>query len=231
MSKEKKTYVVLEFAAINGYYDKTKKYAIIEENIVEVAAIKIEENKISDYYHSFIAIDDCDPHNIALGSVHMPAYYLQAEHLISAPSFEKVARTLSEYLDGATLILRPTFYTETLYSTFKEKATKYGYTFNNVTVDLKDIFTAAKLKSAANDLQIKLDDCDVLTTATLLASPNVTWADMFKAYGIIFDIDGEESKKNGRDDPLGWALACARLVIAIITSHKEIIYEDEIYNI
>lgn len=65
----------------------------------------------------------------------------------------------------------------------------------------------------------------------LTASPNVTWADMFKAYGIVFDIDGEESKKNGRDDPLGWALACARLVIAIITSHKEIIYEDEIYNI
>ena len=231
MEKEKTTYVVLEFAAINGYYDKTKKYAIIEENIVEVAAVKIEDDKISNYYHSFIAIDDCDPHNIALGGVHMPAYYLQAAHLIGAPSFKNVAKKLYEYVDGATLILHPTFYTETLFSTFKEKAKEYGYIFNNVAIDIKNVFTAAKQISTANDLQIKLDNCDALTAAQLLPSPNFIWADVFKEYGIIFYVDSKEQKPTGRDDPLGWALAFARLVVAIITSCKEVIHEDEIFNI
>ena len=41
MAKEKKTYVVLEFAGIFCYYDKTKKYAIGGEKVVEVAAVKI----------------------------------------------------------------------------------------------------------------------------------------------------------------------------------------------
>lgn len=231
MNKEKKTYVVLEFAAINGYYDKIREYAIIEENIVEVAAVKIEEDKILNHFHSFISIDDCDPHDIALGDVHMPAYHLQAAHLIGAPSFEKVAKMFFKYVDGATIILHPTFYTETLFSTFKEKAKKYGYIFDNATIDVKNVVTAAKQMSVANDLQIKLDNCDALAAAQLFPSSNFIWADVFREYGIIFDIDSKERKNTGRDDPLGWALAFARLVVAIITSHKETIYEDEIYNI
>lgn len=231
MAKEKKTYVVLEFAGIFCYYDKTKKYAIGGEKVVEVAAVKIEEGKISSYYHSFIAIDNCDPHNIALGDVPRPAYHLQAAHLIGAPSFKKVAKTLFEYVDGATLILHPTFYTETLFSTFKEKAKEYGIIFNNVTIDIKNVFTAAKQISAATDLQIGSDNCDALTLAQFIPSPKFVWADVFKEYGIIFDVDSKERKNAGRDDPLSWALAFARLVVAIVTSCKETIVDDEIYGI
>ena len=41
------------------------------------------------------------------------------------------------------------------------------------------------------------------------------WTDTFAEYEIFFNPDSKESFDKGRNDPLSWALAFARLFIAI----------------
>ena len=59
-----------------------------------------------------------------------------------------------------------------------------------------------------------IDYTDILCIAKNLGHAHF-WTDTFADYDIFFNPDSKESFDKGRDDPLSWAIAFARLFIAI----------------
>lgn len=156
-----KSYVIMGFATIDGFYDKIKRRVVnlAKDEIIEVSAVKIENGKLKEYFNSFISIDGYDAHNIEFEGFRQLSYYADALHLIGAPNFEYIAKRLFDFI-GQSIIINTVFTSNEAFKIFKEKAQSFGYVFNNSTSKLfnnyptKDIFVVQNddLKVAVNNL-------------------------------------------------------------------------------
>ena len=213
-----KTYVVLHFAAVDDFHDRSKNIHVHlnREEIIEVAAVKIKEGEIQGHFHSFIAIDGYDAHDLDFEDNRVSAYYAEAEHLIGAPSFIEVAERLKRYIGDSILVIRhSSFLSGSLFSVFQEKAQSRGFLLNNPTVNISNLLTAARLKNSLEESGDRFEDVSLVKLAQMLEYRKEKWADIFADYDIFFNPDSKDFLDRGRNDPLSWALAFARFFIAL----------------
>lgn len=217
-----KTYAVLEFATIDGFYDKAHATTVSPSRdvIIEVAAVRIAKGRIDGHFHSFIAIDGYDAREVEFEPHRFSAYHVDAEHLIGAPSFKEVAERLQTYLKDSVLIAAPSYFARKHFSEFAEKAKSTGILFNQPVFDMGDFYAAANLKNAVRDSGQKFEDLSVLRLGQMMKDCD-TWTEIFAEYDVYFDPDSDEAELRGRNDPLGWALAFAKFFVALNT------YDDE----
>lgn len=211
-----KSYVIMGFATIDGFYDKIKKRVVrlAKEEIIEVSAVKIEKGKIKEYFNSFVSIDGYDAHNIEFEGFRQLSYYADALHLIGAPNFEYIAKRLFDFV-GQSIIINTVFTSNEAFKIFKEKAQSFGYVFNNPTSDIDDIYTAKILKDMIEESSEKFENLTVLQLAQKMKTDKNIWTEIFADNDIFFDPDSEVNELKGRNDPLSWALAFARFFIKI----------------
>ena len=85
---KEKTYVVLEFVTIDGYYTniETKKdrqqVHLNFPTIIEMAAVKINKGKIVEHYSTFVGIDGCNASDLKFEEESPELDGITAEHLI-----------------------------------------------------------------------------------------------------------------------------------------------------
>lgn len=224
---EHRTYVVLEFAAIDGFRDKIHNVGIREEEIIEIAAVKIEKGKIQGHFHSFIAIDGYDARNIDFEDFRVSCFYAGADHLIGAPSFKEVAERLKSYVKDSVLIIRPFVLFPDHFKKFKEKAQCIGIMFNNPVINIGDIQAAVSLKNSFEESGKKFENTNILELALILGKDTQTWPEIFADYDIFFNPYGDDSFDKGRNDPLSWALAFAKFFVAVNIFEQEEIDETK----
>lgn len=225
---QNQSYVIMGFATIDGFYDKIKRRVVrlAKEEIIEVSAVKIKKGKIKEYFNSFVSIDGYDAHNIEFDDFRQLSYYVDAEHLIGAPSFENIAERLFDFV-GQSIIINTLFTIKEAFKIFKEKAQSFGYVFNNPTLDIDDIYTAKILKDMIEESSEKFENLTVLQLAQKMKTDKNIWTEIFADNDIFFDPDSNEDDFKGRNDPLSWALAFARFFIKINDCEEEAMDIDE----
>lgn len=211
-----KSYVIMGFATIDGFYDKIKRKVVnlAKDEIIEVSAVKIENGKLKEYFNSFISIDGYDAHNIEFEGFRQLSYYADALHLIGAPNFEYISKRLFDFI-GQSIIVNTSFITKEAFKIFKEKAQSLGYVFNNNTLDIDDIYTAKILKDMIEESSEKFENLTVLQLAQKMKTDKNIWTEIFADNDIFFDPDSNEDDFKGRNDPLSWALAFASFFIKL----------------
>lgn len=218
MNESERSYVVIEFATVQNLYDKrTSKDIILDEpQITEVAAVKIKNGQIQGHYHSFVSIEGYDVKDIDFDEYRASAFYADAAHLIGAPAFSTVAEKLHEYLKDSTIVLRSdAVFLINVFDGFKAKAQSVGLSFDNEVVNISDILAASKLKNAIEDSGETFETMTALQLSKFFMDGRGKWSDIFCDYDIIFDPDSDDPLFKGRDDPLGWTLAFAKLFIVL----------------
>lgn len=225
---DKQTYVVLTFAAVSEFTDLNgKTVKLMRDAIVEAAAVKIKNRRIAGHYHSFAAIDGYDAHDLQFDDLRWASYYVDAAHLIGAPTFGEVAEKLSDYIGSAILIVKSASPSESNpFTVFKESAKNCGYVFNNTVVEIGNIYSAAKLHSAVADGGVEFRNPSLMQIAQALTCEKEKWTEIFADHDIYFDPDSEQDYNRGRDDPLSWALMFARLCVKLFESALEPVDED-----
>lgn len=213
----KQTFVMLTFSTVKEFHCKNVGNVTLQrEAIVEVAAVKIKGGEIAGHYHTFVAIDGYDARNLEFED-NILAGYLNAEHLIGAPSFKEVVTKLHSYVrDSIFLVLSSSLSANNPFAVFIDSAKTLGYFFNSPTVQLGDILTARRLQSAVKESGVQFENLSVLKIAQMLVSEKESWADIFADYDIFFNPDSEEFYDKGRNDPLSWALAFSKLFIKLV---------------
>lgn len=216
---KEKTYVVLEFVTIDGYYTniETKKdrqqVHLNFPTIIEMAAVKINKGKIVEHYSTFVGIDGCNASDLKFEEESPELDGITAEHLIGAPSFYDAAERLFKFTKDCTLITK---YSKNdsrnplhLIKRYTEPA---GYIFNNLVLSINNIITAIKInenaENGAYNLALSLEDKD-------------GYADIVAQY---LDVDAE----SGRQDSLSRALLTARLFIALSNEIPKLKPIDEV---
>lgn len=213
-----RVYVALDFASVCGFRDNVNRISVQSnaEEIIEVAAVKIVNGEIEGHFHSFVAIDGYDARNIEFERYRTHAYFAEAEHLIGAPSFQEVAKRLADYVQDSILVLRcDASFTYTDFAVFREKARSLGLLFNNATVHINELVTAAILTGAVERSGKKFERLSVIEIAQMLNQNRKKWEDIFQDYGVFFDPQSEDILHKDRDDPLSWALAMAKFFIIL----------------
>lgn len=223
-----KSYVITEFATIDSFYDKRKRKLVrlAQDEIIEVSAVKIEKGKIKEHFNSFISIDGYDANDIDFDGFRQLSYHADAVHLIGAPKFENIAERLFDFV-GQSIIINTVFANQEAFKIFKEKAQSFGYLFNNATLSIDDIYTAKMLKDKIAEGSKKFENLKILQLAQMLKTDKNTWTEIFVDNNIFFDPDSEADELKGRNDPLSWALAFARLFIKINDCEEEAMDIDE----
>ena len=223
-----KSYVIMGFATIDGFYDKIKRRVVrlAKEEIIEVSAVKIKKGKIKEYFNSFVSIEGYDAHDIEFDDFRINSYYADAVHLIGAPNFEYIAKRLFDFI-GQSIIVNTSFITKEAFKIFKEKAQSLGYVFNNNTLDIDDIYTAKILKDMIEESSEKFENLTVLQLAQKMKTDKNIWTEIFADNDIFFDPDSNEDDFKGRNDPLSWALAFARFFIKLSDCEGEAMDIDE----
>ena len=223
---EKQTFVVLVLTTLDSVHDNKQGYVNLQRNaIVEVAAVKIKKGKIEGHYHSFVAIDGYDAHDIEFGDGNF-TYDAKACHLIGAPSFKEVVKKLHDYIGNSLLIvnsLSPS--PNNPFIIFKDYARSFGYDFNNPAICMGHILDAARLQKAVEDSGVKFENASTLQIAKMLVYDKVNWTDIFADYDIFFNPDSEDFFDKGRNDPLSWALAFAQLFIKLVEQDDDSLIE------
>lgn len=225
---KKNTYVVVEFTALNGFmtdiYDsKIKKNLNFGSSpLIEIAAVKIKNGKISEHYTNFIGIDGLRAENLSeQGDSDMSYYGLTFAHLIGAPSLLETVKKFYDFsYDCIILVKHKSSSYNTSYDIFQRYAKSFGYIFNNPVFGMSDLVQAAKVRELFEDKEKDIDYRDVLRIAENLDHTGF-WPDTFADYNIFFNPDSKECYDKGRNDPLSWALAFARLFIAIADLEDE----------
>lgn len=223
---KEKTYVVLEFVTIDGYYTniETKKdrqqVYLNFPTIIEMAAVKINKGKIVEHYSTFVGIDGYDAHDLKFEEESPEIDGISAEHLIGAPSFYDAAERLFEFTKDCTLITK---YSKNdsrnplhIVKRYMEPA---GYVFNNPVLSLNNIITAIQIEdnlSESKEEQAGLD-CYRLTLAL---ENKESYDDMVAGY---LDIDPDSA----RQDSLSRALIMARLFIELTKDKNKLQPIDE----
>mgnify|MGYP001623953544 FL=1 len=222
---KKNTYVVVEFTEINGHfsgiYDSRTKQdlSFASSPIVEIAAVKIQKGEISEHYTNFIGLDGVQAKNLCEEMSSLTDKGITPTHLIGAPSLEETVRKLYDFTrDCIILVQYKTPFFNTPFDTFQLYARSFGYVFNNPVFGILDIVQAAKLKKAFKEKDI--DYRDVLRVAENIEQMIAGWQDIFAEYEIFFAPFSNDPCNRGRNDPLSWAIAFARLFLAITDCEK-----------
>ena len=218
MGKSEKSYVVIEFAAVRDLHDKRTGGDIIldEPQITEFAAVKVTDGEIQGHLHSFVAMEGYDVKDIEFDDYRASAFYADAAHLIGAPSFRQVAEQLHAYMKNSVMVLRSdAAFIRSVFDVFIAKAASVGISFDNDVINISDILTATILKDAVLCSGEKFENLSALQLSRFFKDGRGKWTDIFGDYGIRFDPDNEDRLLRGRDDPLGWALAFAKLFVAL----------------
>lgn len=214
---KKRTYVVLNFATTDDIFKyKTGSLKFCADNIIEVAAVKIEKGKIKEHFSTFVAIEGCDAHDLEFQLENFKAYGITEAHLIGAPDFKTVAERVFEFARDCTLLTYGWYSADR--DLFKEKAASYGIIFNNPTFSINNIHTALNLQNTLEKHGIKFEKATTLQLATILANKDRTWKDIFEDYDI-FTFSNEWGPV--RQDSLTWALAYAQLFIKMVECEND----------
>ena len=218
---KKNTYVMVEFTVLDWVSGDLVDNKIKERMsftcppIVEIAAVKIQNGKICEYYTNFIGLDGLNAENLSDDGDCMSHFGITPAHLIGAPSFKEVLEKFFHFSENCIILVRhKTSSYHTPFDIFQIYAKSYGYIFNNPVFGMTNIVQAVKVKEMFEDKEQNIDYTDILRIAKNLDHSNF-WTDTFAEYEIFFNPDSKESFDKGRNDPLSWALALARLFIAI----------------
>lgn len=224
-SKEK-SYVVLEFVTIDGYYTEIETKKNKQEvhlnfpAIIEMAAVKIENGKIVDHYSTFVGIDGCNANDLKFEEESPELYGITAEHLIGAPSFYDASVRLFEFIRGCALITKFSKNDSRnqlhLIKRYMEPA---GYVFNNPVLSLNNIITAIQIKDNLSEFTDEKTGLDYFKIALELENKE-SFADMVANY---LDIDLDSC----RQDSLSRALVMARLFIEMSEGQNQLHPIDE----
>ena len=207
-----RTYVISKCATADDFYRfKTGELKFSDDNIIEVAAVKIEKGKIKEHFSTFVAIEGCDLHDIEFGAENFGALGITEAHLIGAPDFKTVAERVLKFARNCTLLTYGRYQWDR--DIFKEKAASYGIIFNNPTFSINNIYTALNLQNTLERHSIKFEEATTLQLATILADKGRTWKDIFEEYDV-FTFFNEWGPV--RQDCLTWALAYAQLFIKMV---------------
>lgn len=211
---KEKSYVVLEFVTVDGYYtdietknDKQEVHLSFPA-IIEIAAVKINGGKIVEHYSTFVGIDGYDAHDLKFEEESPELDGITAEHLIGAPSFYNVGVRLFEFIMGCTLITK---YSKNDSRNPLHIVKKYmepaGYVFNNPVISLNNIITAVKIMDGLDEYGDEATGLDCYKLALELENKE-SYDDMVAGY---LDIDPDSA----RQDSLSRALIMARLFIEL----------------
>ena len=218
---KKNIYVVVEFTVLDpllgDLYDSKIKERLnfTCSPIVEIAAVKIQNGKICEHYTNFIGLDGLNAENLSDDAECMSRYGITPAHLIGAPSLKNAVEKFYNFTQDCIILVRhKTSSYNTSFDIFQMYAKSFGYIFNNPVFGMTDIVQAAKIKEMFEDKEQNIDYTDILCIAKNLGHAHF-WTDAFADYDIFFNPDSKESFDKGRDDPLSWAIAFARLFIAI----------------
>lgn len=228
---DKQDFAVLNFGVATEFYDlKSDKIVELQQPaIVEVVAIKVRNEAICGHFHSFVAIEGYDAFDIEFQDGNITAYNLKAEHLIGAPSFDEVANNLKQYIGNDALIVNSLTATPlNPFYIFKKCAKKCGYRFDNQAYALGDILSASRVQQELADNGAKFENLNTLQIAKILSENKSTWAEVFCDYNIVFNPQSDDYCDKDRNDTLSWAIAFAKLFIALIDWHN--ITEQEVYD-
>lgn len=220
-----KTYVVLEFVTIDGYFSsmQTKKdkfeVHLSYPAVIEVAAVKIKDGKIIEHYSTFVGIDGCDCHDLKLED--SPEFNgITAEHLIGAPSFFAVSDYLFNYIRGCTVITKFSANdSRNPFNLLKNYMESAAYVFNNPVISVNNIITAVKIKESISECNDEQTGLNCYNLALDLENKE-SYADMVSHY-LDVDID------NIRQDSLSRALIMARLFIELTKDKSQLQPIDE----
>lgn len=214
---DKQTFVVLAFATAGELHDNKKGSVRLlhREEIIEIAAVKIRRGKIEKNFHSFIAIDGIDSDNLEFDPGNYGSFRATPELLIGAPAFKDIIGEIYDFIGDSIIIdVQPSSILHP-FSLFKDKANSLGYLINNPVVDMWHIHTAKVLQDRVKASDKKFENLSVLQIAQMLSVDASRWTDIFAEYDIFFNPDSKDYCDRGRDDPLSWALAFAKLFIAL----------------
>ncbi len=211
---KEKTYAVLEFTTIDGFFSSIElkegktEVRLGFPTVIEVAAVKISGGKIIGHYSTFIGIDGCNPNDIRLDSDSPELYGITAEHLIGVPSLYDVCDNLLNNVNGCTLITRfPEKDSRNPLHIVKRYMEPAGYVYNNPVVSINNIITAIMIKKILVADRAELSGTDAYCLALSLENKDC-YNDLVAQY---LDCDAE----SGRQDCLSRALIMARLFIAL----------------
>lgn len=215
-----KTYAVLEFTTIDGYFSNIamKKEKIeLRLNfpaIIEMTAVKIKDGNITEHFSTFVGIDGCNPNDIRLDSESPELYGITAEHLICAPSLTVAAERLFEFTGGCTLITKfAKKDSRNPLHIVKKYMEPEGYVFNNPVVSLNNIIAAIKISE-----NVGVSGADAYRLALSLEDKE-SYNDLVAKH---LNCDAEI----GRQDSLSRALIMAKLFIELTKKSNELIPID-----
>lgn len=218
----KQTFVVLAFATVSNVSDTSKQVStrlLNREEIIEIAAVKIECGIIKNSFHSFIAIDGIDCHNLQFESGNYNSFRATPELLIGAPSFSDTIDRIYEFIGDSVIIDIHCGIIQPL-QLFKDRASSMGYLINNPVVCMWHVHRAKVLQKRLNACGRRFENLSTLQIAQMLSTNVVRWTNIFAEYDIYFNPEGKDFDDIGRDEPLSWALAFAKLFIALVEDDK-----------
>lgn len=191
---DKKTYCALELAMVEEFTD-LKKYKLVSLDkcaVVEVAAAKIVEGKIQSHFHSYVAIDGYDAHDIEIETSAFVSYSINGMHLIGAPSFDEVIKRLREYAGDSVMLVNNNLRSDLFNPLYvlRRRAQEIGCPFDDNFIRIKDILDE-------DDKERRIQD-------------------IFLDYDMHFNPNADSFSRS-RNDSLSWALAYAQLFINIVT--------------
>ena len=220
-NSKKNSYVMVEFTVLDWVFGDLLDNKIKERlnftcpPIVEIAAVKILNGKICEHYTNFIGLDGLNAENLSDDGDCMSHFGITPAHLIGAPSLKVAVEKFFHFSENCIILVRhKTASYNTPFDIFQRYAKSFGYIFNNPVFGMTNIVQAAKIKEMFEDKEQNIDYTDILCIAKNLGHAHF-WTDTFADYDIFFNPDSKESFDKGRDDPLSWAIAFARLFIAI----------------
>ena len=218
---KKNTYVMVEFTVLDricgDLYDgaSKSKLSFTFAPIVEITAVKIQSGKICEHYTNFIGLNGLNAENLSDDGGCLSHFGITPAHLTGAPSLKEAVEKFFDFTRDCVILVRhKTSSYNTPFDIFQMYARSFGYVFNNPVFGMTDIVRAAKIREMFEDKERKLDHTDILRIAEDLDHTSF-WTDTFADHDIFFDPDGKGASDKSRNDPLSWAIAFARLFIAI----------------
>lgn len=211
-------FVVLAFATVGNIHDNSKggyTHFLHREEIIEISAVKIECGIIKDSFHSFVAIDGIDSHNLQFEPGNYGSYRATPELLIGSPSFSDLIEKIYAFI-GDSIIIDISSSIINQLQFFKDKASSLGYLINNPVLSMWHIHKAKVLQKRLRANDKKFENLSTLQIAQMFTTKDARWTDIFAEYDIDFNPEGKDIDDIGRNDPLSWALAFAKLFIALV---------------
>lgn len=216
-----RTYVVLEFATADDITNhKIGRLKFCTDNIVEVAAVKIENGEIKKHFSTFVAVEGCDPQLDEFQDGNFSSLGVTEPHLIGAPDFKEVAERVYDFAKASVIIVRDNFsWRSDPYTLFKEKAASYGFIFNNPVLIMERIYAAMNLRKAVENSGIEFEKISLLQLAAMMGYESKSWKETFEEYDIFTFT--EYVAHFVRYDSLTWALGFAQLFINLVEEETE----------